>query len=91
MTPTMNRRKASSPQRKTRAARARYVLCIKNDGYTASLEKRKLYRTLPDASANTHNLIRVVDESGEDYLYPAKWFVAITLPQTIARALALAA
>ena len=50
--------------------RTRYVVCIKNKGYRASLEKRKIYKVIPDAEASAHKLIRVVDESGEDYLYP---------------------
>jgi hypothetical protein len=45
-----------------------FVVCIKNEGYSASLEPRKIYRVVPDGSAAAHRLIRVVDESGEDYL-----------------------
>jgi hypothetical protein len=48
-----------------------FVVCIKNEGYSASLEPRKIYRVVPDSSAAAHRLIRVVDESGEDYLDPA--------------------
>ena len=64
-----------------RRGRPRFVVCIKNDGYSASLEKRKIYRVLPDSQASAHSLLRIVDESGEDYLYPADFFVSITLPQ----------
>lgn len=88
----MDPRKAPLSQRKVnRQARPRFVLCIKNHGYDASLEKRKIYRVLPDRRASAHNLIRVVDESGEDYLYPMDWFIPIALPQAAVRALALAA
>ena len=46
------------------------VVCVENDGYAVSLEKRKIYVALRDAVAEKHNMIRIVDESGEDYLYP---------------------
>jgi uncharacterized protein YnzC (UPF0291/DUF896 family) len=62
--------KLSSEEKKKTLQRRRYVLCIKNDGYPASLEVRKIYNPLPDPEANKHRLIRVIDESGEDYLYP---------------------
>ena len=58
-----------------------YLLCINNEGYPASLEVRKVYRALPDKAAAARNFVRVIDESGEDYLYPAANFVAIELPQ----------
>ena len=61
--------------------RPRYVLCVKNDGYDASLEKRKVYRVVPDQSAEARSLLRVVDESGEDYLYPDEFFVAVDIPK----------
>lgn len=60
--------------------RKQYVVCIKNDGNPESLELRKLYRTLADADAAKHGYIRVVDETGEDYLYPSQCFLAVTLP-----------
>jgi hypothetical protein len=68
-----------------------FVVCIKNVKYPTSLEVRKIYESLPDASAAKHQLIRVIDESGEDYLYPADYFVPIKLPQLIVKALALPA
>jgi hypothetical protein len=86
----MNPRKTTLPQRKVRSPRPRYVVCINNEGYAASLEKRKIYQMVPDTRASTHQLIRVIDESGEDYLYPAKWFVPITVSPTVAKALAFA-
>jgi hypothetical protein len=52
----------------------RVVVCLKNEGYPASLEVRKLYRVVVDVKAATHKMIRVIDESGEDYLYPADFF-----------------
>ena len=66
-------------------AKPRYVVCVKNEGYPASLERRKIYQALSDSQAAAHNLIRVVDESGEDYLYPADYFVAVTLPQAVVK------
>jgi hypothetical protein len=64
------------------------MLCIKNDGYPASLEVRKIYNPLPDPEANKHRLIRVIDESGEDYLYPRDLFIPIVLPRAAEIALA---
>jgi hypothetical protein len=60
---------------------ARFLLCIKNDGYPVSLEARKVYQVLPDAAAAARHYVRVIDESGEDYLYPEDCFVPIELPQ----------
>jgi hypothetical protein len=56
-----------------------FVVCINNDEYPASLELHKIYRTIPDPDAKEDGDLRVIDESGEDYLYPAEWFVLITL------------
>jgi hypothetical protein len=56
------------------------VVCLDNEGNTASLERRKIYVALPDLDADKHGLLRVIDESGEDYLYPKACFGAITLP-----------
>lgn len=58
----------------------KYLLCVENEGYEASLERRKLYETLPDKEAARHNQVRIIDESGEDYLYPSDFFAAVTLP-----------
>jgi hypothetical protein len=63
-----------------------YLLCIRNDDYPASLEVRKVYRALPDAVAAVRHFVRVIDESGEDYLYPDNYFVPIDLPQSARRA-----
>ena len=62
------------------------VVCIANNGYLASLEKRKIYVALRDTKAENLGLIRVVDESGEAYLYPKKFFRAIALPEAVKRA-----
>lgn len=67
-------------------AAKRLVICVDNSGYEASLERRKIYIVVPDSKAANLELIRVVDESGEDYLYPKKAFVEIELPQPIRRA-----
>ncbi len=58
-----------------------FALCVRNEEYAASLEVRKVYRLLGDPSANKHHQVRVIDESGEDYLYPKEYFVPIKLPQ----------
>jgi hypothetical protein len=71
---------------KTRGKR-RFVVCVRNTGYPASLEVRKIYARLPDRNAEAHGMLRVVDESGEDYLYPAKFFMAVQLPQPLRSAL----
>lgn len=60
---------------------AEFVICIRNDNYAASLELRKVYRALPDREASSHKMLRVIDESGEDYLYPDDYFVAVELPR----------
>jgi hypothetical protein len=69
----------------------RFVICIGNPGYTASLEPRKIYESLPDTDAQSRELIRVIDESGEDYLYPASLFIAIELPKSVQSAIVRAA
>jgi hypothetical protein len=71
-------------------ARARpgvFAVCIDNADYPASLEARKLYEVLPDEEAASHRQLRVVDESGEDYLYPARYFRLVTLPPSLERVL----
>ncbi len=67
-----------------------FVVCIKNRKYPASLELRKIYEVVPDEQARKHGQLRVIDESGEDYLYPEDYFVAIRLPQTAKKAVLLA-
>jgi hypothetical protein len=65
----------------------RFVVCVNNDGYAASLETRKIYIGLSDPSASKHGLVRVIDESGDDYLYPKAFFRSIALPQSVKNAL----
>ena len=72
------RRKDSTP---------RFVVCIDNSGYEASLELRKIYTVIPDFDAAQGGDLRIVDESGEDYLYAAGRFVAIEVPKTLERAM----
>ena len=66
---------------------AKFVLCLRNKGYEASLEPLKIYRLLTDRGAEKHKLVRVVDESGEDYLFPASYFKPIELSAPIRRAI----
>jgi hypothetical protein len=61
-------------------------ICVSNDGYAASLEKRKIYVALRDAAAEKQGMLRIIDESGEDYLYPKSLFRSIALPQSVRRA-----
>ena len=63
-----------------------FAICVKNQGCEVSLETRKLYQVLQDPEAEKHRQIRVIDESGEDYLYPENFFVIIELPTTLQRA-----
>ena len=61
----------------------KFVICVKNEGFEASLELRKVYDLLPDAEAEHHGMLRVIDESGEDYLFPENFFVTIDLPAPV--------
>ncbi|MCU0542432.1 MAG: hypothetical protein MUE44_09595 [Oscillatoriaceae cyanobacterium Prado104] len=65
----------------------KFVVCINNQDYSASLEVRKIYQVLPDTQANAHQMIRVIDESGEDYLYPSRYFMPIELSEPLQQAL----
>ena len=64
-----------------------FAICLNNADYPASLELHKVYRVLPDEEAARDGDIRIIDESGEDYLYPADYFVVIDLPPAVERAL----
>ena len=66
-----------------RSAAIKFAVCVKNTGYPASLELHKIYRVLRDDDAAADGDLRIVDESGEDYLYPADWFAAIDLPRRV--------
>ena len=70
----------------TRSTSKRFVVCLRNKGYEVSLERRKIYQVLPDPDAAKHRQIRVIDESGEDYLYPQDFFAPIELTQSLRRA-----
>ena len=63
-----------------------FVVCVRNEGYEVSLELRKIYQAIPDTSAERHQLLRVIDESGEDYLYPQNFFLPIELPKAVEKA-----
>jgi hypothetical protein len=62
-------------------SKPQFLLCVDNAGYLASLEVRKVYRALPDPTAESRGFTRVIDESGEDYLYPLDRFVAVNVPE----------
>jgi hypothetical protein len=65
----------------SRPVKQSFLLCIRNDGFPASLELRKVYEAVPDATAAARHFVRVIDESGEDYLYPAECFLSTDLPR----------
>ena len=68
-----------------------FVVCIHNAEYPAALELRKIYQIVPDGEAIQQHLLRVIDESGEDYLYPEAYFLPVDLPQVVKDALLRAA
>ena len=70
---------------KPQNSRDRFVICVKNRGFAGSIELRKVYRALRDSGAEERGLLRVADESGEDYLFPRACFVNIELPASVAR------
>jgi hypothetical protein len=69
------------------SAEGRFAICVRNDGYEASLELRKLYPVLEDEFGRQHGMIRVIDESAEDYLFPSEYFVRVSLPQAVEKRL----
>jgi len=77
--------KSSGLSAEPKRGEARFVVCVRNTGYPAPLELRKLYRLLNDGQAFRHGLLRVIDESGEDYLYPEEYFVPVKLPHSVQR------
>ena len=88
MKPTASAKKSSSARststrRRNRAPARRFVVCVRNDGYEASLERNKIYTALSDEEAERDGDLRVVDESGEDYLFSADRFVAIEVPAAV--------
>jgi hypothetical protein len=70
----------------TKTRTKQLVVCVDNDGYAVSLDKRKIYVSLRDAAAEKQDLLRIVDESGDDYLYPKVLFRAVDLPVAVRRA-----
>lgn len=69
----------------------KFAVCVNNKDYPASLELHKIYRVLPDEDAAAEGDLRVIDESGEDYLYPAERFVPIVVPEAVQKSLLKAA
>jgi hypothetical protein len=69
---------------KSEKRQASFLLCVRNEG-AEDLEVRKPYQVLSDPAATRRGQVRVIDESGEDYLYPAEYFVAVKLPASVAR------
>lgn len=83
-----SRSNGSSTRSAARAGDAReFVVCVRNGGYRASLELRKLYQVIPDEGAAKRHYLRIVDESGEDYLYPDEYFLPLELTTPVKRAL----
>jgi len=69
-----------------RSPEKKFVICLQNKDYEVSLEPRKIYQVLPDLDAAKHRQLRVIDESGEDYLYPKSYFATIELPTPVRKA-----
>ena len=69
----------------------RFVVCVANAGYETSLHRNKIYAVIADAEAADDGDIRIIDETGEDYLYPADWFIAIDVPDTVQKSVSQAA
>jgi len=88
-----NKKDVALPRQRTREINgkrrrdAEFAVCIDNEGYKASLEVGKLYRILPDTDAQSHGLVRVIDESGEDYAYSSNRFHSMKVPPVTERAL----
>lgn len=81
------RAKGSSAASGVAPGHPRFAICVRNKDYEASLELRKLYPVLEDEFGAQHGMIRVIDESGEDYLFPNEYFVAVSLPQAVEKRL----
>jgi hypothetical protein len=75
--------RSTSTRRRKAALARRFVVCVRNDGYEASLERNKIYPALPDEEAERDGDLRIIDESGEDYLFSADRFVAIEVPAAV--------
>jgi hypothetical protein len=74
-----------------KSATKQLVVCLANEGYEASLERWKIYVSLRDAAAEKHGLVRIIDESTEDYLYPKQMFRSVELPHSVRKAVLSAA
>jgi len=81
--PNSSVRGTSTRSRKSTATGRRFAVCVQNDGYEASLERNKIYVILPDKHAENDGDLRVVDESGQDYLFSADRFVVIDVPAAV--------
>jgi hypothetical protein len=68
-------------------ASKQFAVCVRNEEHEESLELRKIYEVLPDPEAIGYDMVRVIDEEGEDYLYPSEWFLPIELPHHIEEAI----
>lgn len=79
----------SSPKKKAHGITS-FAVCVRNEDYPASLELRKIYQLVPDKESATLGLVRIIDESGEDYLYPASYFLPIKLSPAVQKAVRLA-
>ncbi len=77
--------------KKRKEPNIKFAICVNNADYPASLELHKIYRVLADKDAEADGDMRIIDESGEDYLYPANYFVVIKLPQAVEESLLQAA
>ncbi len=75
---------------KQKAPSLRLVVSIKNRGFASSLELRKVYRAISDPAAESRRLLRVIDESGQSYLFPESYFITLDLPAAVARAISAA-
>ena len=74
---------STRPRKSRRRPTTTFVVCVENSGYPASLELHKIYRVVSDQDAQREGDLRIVDESGEDYLYPAEWFAAVEVPRRV--------
>jgi hypothetical protein len=72
-----------APAIKTSKQRTGFAVCVNTGDPDADLERLKIYRVLPDRDAAKHGMIRVIDESGDDYLYPARFFKPVVLPASL--------
>jgi hypothetical protein len=78
-----NGKETSSRRSRSRSRSVRFAVCVRNEGYEASLERNKIYVVIPDGAAERDGDLRVVDESGEDYLFAANRFVAVDVPAAV--------